>query len=328
MKKSKYAIGLASLLCVASASAFNLGNFSKGLEDMQKQMQQQMQQAQPSNSGNSRGGKKRGIFEIAQELEENTKRGPVGRLRLGFDQIAGGFGGFSKKLSPEDPRSIYVGRILRTLALGGRMPYTYQGWTPILVEGPGDASAAAGGLVQVQSGIFGLVETEDELAGVLAHEMAHVELDASSYDFATKMSAKAFDEMTEDPKNPNTMGSAQAAYNFSTMRGFSTRTELEADERAIAVLKKAGYNPYGLCRVVARVTGEDINSVERVANLLGGSNRGDSLDSSGGTGNGPRYPNGRLARCVNTIWHTGGPDSDPGDSPKRTARYNKIVWNQ
>jgi len=327
MKTSSYFFASAVAVMSGSAGAFDLGGFAKGLQQQMDQMNQQLQDgggtsmpAAPNSVGQ---GGQRGMFEIAADVEKQTKRGPVGRLSLGFDQIASVFGGFSEKISPDDPRSKYVGQILRTLALASRMPYVYQGWTPILVVGPGDASAASGGLIQVQTGLFNMAETEDELAGVLAHEMAHVELDASNYDFKAKVSAGAFDEMTKDPNNPNDMSFAQNMYAVETMRGFSARSEFEADERAVQVLHAAGYNPYALCRLIERLTGEDAVSVEkggryrRINNAIYGDGKSEGSN---------KYPQARATLCLDSIENgLGLRGGDPGDPEFRTARFENIV---
>jgi len=49
-------------------------------------------------------------------------------------------------------------------------------WEFIVFDAPGEVNAFAmpGGKVGVMSGLFDMVETKDELASVIAHEMAHV----------------------------------------------------------------------------------------------------------------------------------------------------------
>jgi len=329
IKNKALHFGLTLSILSGSVMAFGFGDFAKNLqkqaEQMQQQMGQQMQQPPGQQSGN--GGQK-SIFEITAEVDKETRLGPVGKLSKGFEAMSATFGAFPQKISSDDPRSIYVGQILRTLALAGRMPYTYQGWVPVLVEGEPNAFASPGGIVQVQSQIFEAVETEDELAAVLAHEMAHVELDATIYDFKAKISARGFDQITQGSDNPNAMGVAQASYNVETARGFSTRSEFEADERAVAILHKAGYNPFALCRFLERFTGEKAvsnkgkaNRWRRIQDALGkGANE---------SGVGMKYPSDRATLCLDSVENglkiTTG---DPGDSPKRTARFNKIVWNQ
>jgi len=271
---------------------------------------------QPGQSG------QRGMFDITAELDRETRRGPVGRLQLGFEQMANTFGAYPNRLAPTDPRSVYVGQIVRTLAAASRMPYQFQGWTPLVVQGNGDASAASGGLILVETALFDLVETEDELAAVLAHEMAHVEIDHSGYDFKARESAKAFDEINRDPNRPAgaAIGQAQLIHSLETMRGFSVEVESEADARAVEILRDAGYNPYALLRVIERLTGEPAEEIKGIRYAYIRTLMHQGASSAGG---GNKYPKGRATLLLDALRKIGA--KDIGDAPKRTERFVRIT---
>jgi beta-barrel assembly-enhancing protease len=267
-------------------------------------------------------GRDRGMFEITAELDRETRRGPVGRLKLGFDQMASIFGGYPARLAYDDPRVVYVGQIVRTLAGASRMPYAYQGWTPLVVHGKGDASAAAGGLILVESALFSGVESEDELAAVLAHEIAHVEMDHSGYDFKAKESAKAFDEMSskKDAPGGGAMSQAQLIHAVETMRGYSVEAESEADARAIEILRDAGYNPHALLRVIERFTGEPAGEIKGIRYAYIKTLKHQGASSSGG---GNKYPKGRATLLKDSLRTQGMADS--GYLAARTDRFNRIM---
>lgn len=251
------------------------------------------------------------------ELDKETRRGPVGRLNLGFNQIGTVYGGYPNRYAHDDEVVEYVSKIIRVLAGSSRLPYPYQGWLPLVVEGSGDASAAAGGLVLIQTGLFGLVETEDELAGVLAHEMSHVEIDHSGYDYKSQQSAKAFDEMG----GGSGVAKAEVMHSVQTMTGFSVQAEAEADARAIEIMKSAGYNPYALLRVIERLNGEKAQSLK-------GKNRFQYINNlkykgASGGGGGNKYPEGRATLLLDALENISA--KDIGDHPARTARFNRIL---
>lgn len=115
-----------------------------------------------------------------------------------------------------------------------------------------NAFAAPGGYIGVNIGLIALTRTEDELASVLAHEIAHVELmhsmqmieKASDVNVAGVISILAAILVgSQDPAAGSAIlytgiaGSAQAMINFTRAN------EYEADRVGIELLKKSNYNP-------------------------------------------------------------------------------------
>jgi len=332
----------AVLMAATPAHAF-FGDLKKELKKLEQAVQAPSAQPQPQGAAPaprgfgglpglmggtpmaapSGGDGQRGMFEITAELDRETRRGPVGRLQMGFSQLASTFGRYPSHLSPTDPRSQYVGQIVRTLAGASRMPYAYRGWLPIVVEGRGDAAAAAGGLILVETALLNAVESEDELAAILAHEIAHVEIDHSGYDFKAKKSAEAFDEMQRDPNRPGraTLGQAQLIHSLETMRGYSVQAESEADARAVEILRDAGYNPHALLRVIERLTREKAGKIKGIRHVYIETLKYQGASESGTNA---KYPKGRATLLLDVLTRMGIP-SDPGDPEKRTQRFNRIV---
>ena len=254
------------------------------------------------------------------ELERVTNRGPVGKLQLGFNQIGSVYGGYPTRLSPDDPKAQYIGQIIRTLAGGSRVPYPYRGWLAVVVNGPGDASAAAGGLILVQSGLFSIAQTEDELAAVLAHELAHVEIDHSGWDFKMREGSKVFDSLISGSDKGAGMTLAQSMYAVGTMRGYSVQAEVEADERALELLEAAGYNPYALLRVIERITGEKAKPITGVRYAYIQEVKAKGANEAGG---GNKYPAERATLLLEALRERNL--SDTQDHPARTERFKRII---
>ena len=148
-----------------------------------------------------------------------------------------------------DERVIRIGRRLAPAAPGTRFPYEFR-----VVNDPSiNAFALPGGFIYVNRGALTAARTEDEVAAVLAHEIAHVALR-----HGTNQASKAY--------------IAQAGLNFITgllggesqsriaqvmglIGGFGLNTlflrynrsaESEADLLGIRMMRSAGYNPYGM----------------------------------------------------------------------------------
>ena len=118
-----------------------------------------------------------------------------------------------------------------------------------------NAFAAPGGIVGINSGVILNAEAESELAGVMAHEIAHVTQKhmARSVEMSKKMSIPTLAAMlgailvaTQNPEAGQAAlmavqgASAQARINF-------TRTnEQEADRIGIQLLARSGFDPRGM----------------------------------------------------------------------------------
>ena len=71
----------------------------------------------------------------------------------------------------------YVNWVGMTIALESDRPETYRGYQFAVLNSPEvNAFAAPGGFIFVTAGAVAKMKNEDELAGVLAHEIAHVNL--------------------------------------------------------------------------------------------------------------------------------------------------------
>jgi predicted Zn-dependent protease len=81
-------------------------------------------------------------------------------------------------LDPDEGRQAYVRRIGASLVtLSGRVTGTYGGYHFAVLNSPQpNGMSGPGGFVFVTRGTLDFAKTEDEVAGVLAHEIAHVSL--------------------------------------------------------------------------------------------------------------------------------------------------------
>lgn len=123
-----------------------------------------------------------------------------------------------------------------------------------------NAFATPGGYVFVTRGLIGIMRTEAELAGVLAHEIAHVlrkhHLNAIQKNAATGIGADALGIFLDQKASGLKREALDKVVNAGTelyARGLDRDDELEADRMGVVIAARAGYEPYGLAAVLQRL---------------------------------------------------------------------------
>jgi predicted Zn-dependent protease len=131
-------------------------------------------------------------------------------------------------------------------------------WRFGVIDSPSiNAFALPGGTVLITRGLYDNLRDEGELAGVLAHEIAHVVerhqvkaiQKAMGRDFATEMAGEAVGR--SDNEMVRRFGSrAFTAGTEVLARGLDKKDEFQADQRGMVIAARAGYNPFGLAGVL------------------------------------------------------------------------------
>lgn len=140
-------------------------------------------------------------------------------------------------------------------------------WQWIILDSDAiNAFAAPGGYVHVTRGALAVIESEAELAGVLAHEAAHIVRKHTIKGLQKSMGT----ELAKDQAT-YTVGSAffnevadQAAQ--AVLAGFGRAEELEADEVGAEIATRVGYATKGLSHFLGTLTGMHSNA--RGASIL------------------------------------------------------------
>ncbi len=159
----------------------------------------------------------------------------------------------------------YLNEIGQTLAMASDRPETYGGYHFMLLESDEiNAFAAPGGLIMVSRGMLNLCQNEDELAAVLAHEIGHVTAKhglraikntrlTSALTILGTEGARTFGG--EDLKQlvADYGGSVDDVTQTLVVSGYSRGLEAEADEIAITLMKRVGYDPRALPRMLAEM---------------------------------------------------------------------------
>lgn len=148
----------------------------------------------------------------------------------------------------------YVNRIGLWLALQTERPHLP--WTfGVLETDTVNAFAAPGGYVFITKGLFAIMTDENQLAGVVAHEIGHVlkqhHLKAIQKQMMTGLVAGvAAHLLIEDDTVANAV--AQIGTNLWT-KGLDRRDEFEADRVGVVVATRSGYQPHGLPNLLLRL---------------------------------------------------------------------------
>ncbi len=133
----------------------------------------------------------------------------------------------------------------------GEHPFTF-----FLVDDPSiNAFAAPGGFIGIHSGLILRTESESELAGVLAHEIAHVTQRhmARSFERASKLSIPVMAAMlgaillgTQNPEAGQAAVAAISAGSVQDQINFTRANEEEADRVGMQTLVRSGFDPMGI----------------------------------------------------------------------------------
>lgn len=158
-----------------------------------------------------------------------------------------------------------VGRRLAARADGPRYPYSFD----VANSREINAFALPGGPIWIHRGAIDAAQNEAQLAGVLAHEIAHIANRHAADQITKGTIANAglglLGALLGDGNGSKIaqLGAGVAAQ--SVMMKFSRDAEREADMKALHYMKRAGYDPHGMVeflQVLRNRQGRDPGSVQ------------------------------------------------------------------
>ena len=141
-------------------------------------------------------------------------------------------------------------------------------WEFVVFEEPAalNAFVMAGGKIGVFTGLFQVVENDDELAIVLGHEIAHLAAKHVNERISNQVVLQGLGVglgILTGGSAPNTASAVLDAYGIGsklTSLGFSRRMEMEADQIGLIYAARAGYNPRVAIALWERLAAEGLNS--------------------------------------------------------------------
>jgi len=206
----------------------------------------------------------------------------------------------------------YLNLICRALAINSPAPNWYDGYTVAILDNPAfNAFSTPGGHIFITRGFIDVITSEDMLAAVIAHELAHIQLEHGT---AGIMNTRIIQRLGQEQQRLSQELSGSARQQLFTEMvdeivqslfggGYSQLQEFEADLMALNLLALAGYNPGGLIEL--------LRMFERLReNQMGSLNATHPL---------PAQRIANLERQMNMY------NSMPNNSSVRRERFNTII---
>ena len=151
----------------------------------------------------------------------------------------------------------YINQICLAITINSPRPDVYNGYhAAILDSNEINAFATSGGHIFVTRGLINTAKSEDALAGVIAHEIAHIQLkhgikairNSRITQALITTGASAASAAGMDISQLTDVFKESVGEIFQTMvnSGYSQAQEFEADTTAMSLMASAGYRPQGL----------------------------------------------------------------------------------
>jgi predicted Zn-dependent protease len=178
-----------------------------------------------------------------------------------------------------DPAIVrYVNEIgKKILAVMPVQPFNYRFY--VIKEDVYNAFAIPAGQIFIHSGLLAAMESEDELAGIIGHEIAHVvnrhiskRIDrAKKIDLATMAGMVAgifLGVASGDPSAAQVMTIGSAAAGQTASLAYSREDESQADQYGLQYIVKAGYDPHGLLSALRRIRSKQWFGSEQIPTYM------------------------------------------------------------
>lgn len=151
----------------------------------------------------------------------------------------------------------YVSLVGATLALSTNRPELEFHWM-VLDTDEVNAYASPGGYIFITKGALKYMKDESELAGVIAHEIAHI----TEKHIVKELKIKGSDDTSSLAQLVGgSSGAARAAFGQAVEKGlemifkdeYKREDEIQADRTGITISALSGYDPTGLARYLNRI---------------------------------------------------------------------------
>ena len=143
----------------------------------------------------------------------------------------------------------YINEIGQRLVAYSTMPD--GDFTFTLLDSPDiNAFALPGGFIYVNRGLLAFLETEEELAGVIAHEIGHITENHHGRRKSQQMTSTVLSTTAYILTGSGDLYDAAQMYGAEVISGFGRDMELEADAAGATSMHRAGYDADALLSVI------------------------------------------------------------------------------
>ena len=169
-------------------------------------------------------------------------------------------------LSSNRDATLYVNEVGQAVAKKSSMSRTYRGYHfGILETSEPNAYACPGGIILITRGLIKECQSEDELAAVLAHEVAHIahkdgvnSINKARWtEVLTSTGAEAAKQYGGGVAGSLVglfEGAIDDVFKTIVVNGYSREAEASADREAVTTLTRAGYDPAALAAILGRLS--------------------------------------------------------------------------
>lgn len=185
----------------------------------------------------------------------------------------------------------YVNKICQAIVINSPQPVIFNGYSVLILDSNEfNAFATSGGHIFVTRRLVESITSEDMLAAVVAHELAHIilrhgiaiinetRLNNDLSFVAGRAASIAGDNSEQARQAANLRASLANSIDTWIKNGYSQSQEYEADLEAIVLLSKAGYDPSALLemlRALQQIQGSQMSGIysthpgaeQRIANV-------------------------------------------------------------
>jgi predicted Zn-dependent protease len=153
----------------------------------------------------------------------------------------------------------YLNKICSTIVINSPKPGIFNGYHVMILDSPEiNAFATTGGHIFITLGLIRAAASEDMLAAVIAHEIAHVQL---SHSMEMIKSSELYRDLSAAAQRAKGLAnqadrrqifdrSVSEMANTIFTNGYSQTQEFDADTHAMVLLAAAGYEPSSLIDVL------------------------------------------------------------------------------
>jgi predicted Zn-dependent protease len=235
------------LLICGSAQAFDFGALEKQVKDVQKQIPQQ-----PSSQNDQPLLKQLPVSPQAANLIKEVS-GPTQEEEIAIGrQISGNLLG-AAALVKDAQLQRYVNNVGRWVASQSERP-DLPWHFGVIQSNDVNAFAAPGGYIFVTLGLYRLLQSEADLAGVLGHEVGHV---IQKHHLKILQQSKLLEAgssaLSSSVGNNDAVQKVIGSGAEIVSRSLDKGAEFEADRIGVVLATRAGYDAYGLPSVLQQI---------------------------------------------------------------------------
>lgn len=175
------------------------------------------------------------------------------------------------KLNTSNPKATsYLNKICKAIAMNSNTAAVYKDYSVAIIDSDDiNAFSTCGGHIFLTTGIIRLAKSEDELAAVIAHELAHINLEHAVVAIKTvrttdaisktanvsKDLTKKYGNLNNDQKGGLDLltGANLKLMDLITETGYTKDQEFKADAVAVQLMFDAGYDPSAMIDVLKMI---------------------------------------------------------------------------